>query len=112
MIEALRIIAAKSPYAGAQAMQCIRAVQVKSPVVRERYNRVVEMAFGDSQAEFTPEERQLIASYVDADTGKTESRTDMMRFRVTPSEKREIEALAAATGKDISEYLRALVWPE
>lgn len=113
MIDALRIIAAKSPDAAPQAMQCIRAIEAKSPVVQHRYNNVVELAFGDNMAEFKPSERLLISSYVDADadTG-AESRTQTVRFRASPSEEREIRILAAAAGKDISEYIRSLIWPE
>lgn len=113
MIDALRIIAAKSPYAGEQAVQCIRAIQAKSPIVQQRYNRVVELAFGDNMADFTQEDRSLIASYIDtdADTG-AESRTQTVRFRATPSEEREIQMMADAAGKDKSEFIRSLIWPE
>ncbi len=110
MIDALRIIAAKSPYAGGQALQCIRAIQAKSPIIQQRYNRVVELAFGDNMADFTPEERQLIADYVEADD--VESKSEVIRFRCTPTEKEQIKTMADEAGMDISEYLRSLVWPE
>lgn len=113
MIDALRIIAAHSPHAGAQAVQCINAIKAKSPIVQQRYNRVVEMAFDDQQADFTPDERRLIAGYLNLDDEtETESRTLTARFRVTPSEMREIQLRASDQGKDVSEFLRALVWPE
>ena len=110
MIDALRIIAAKSPYAGAQAMQCIKAVQVKSPIVKERYNRVVGLAFSDPQADFTPGERQLIADYINADGA--ESRSETIRFRVSPSERADLKTMADDADMDISEYVRSLIWPE
>jgi hypothetical protein len=111
MIDALRIIAARSPYAGEQAMQCIKAVQVKSPVVKDRYNRVVGLAFGDPQAEFTPQERQLIASYIDG--GESESKTQVVHWRVTPSEYADLKQLTEDGGHNtVSDYLRSLVWPE
>lgn len=110
MIDALRIIAAKSPYAGEQAMQCIRAIQAKSPIVQQRYNRVVELAFGDQQADFTPEERRLIADYVKADDA--ESKSEVIRFRCTPTEKEQIKTMADNANKDVSDFLRSLVWPE
>lgn len=111
MIDALRIIAAKSSYAGEQAMQCIRAIQAKSPVVKDRYNRVVGLAFGDPQAEFTPEERQLIASYIDG--GETENKSQVVHWRVTPTEYADLRELTESAGhKNISEYLRSLVWPD
>lgn len=115
MIDALRIIAAKSPYAGEQALQCLRAIQAKSPIVQQRYNRVVELAFGDNMADFEPSERRLIASYIHIDGDneeRGESRTQTVRFRVTPSEETEIKQLAEAANKDVSEYIRSLIWPE
>ena len=111
MIDALRIIAARSPYAGGQAMQCIRAIQAKSPVVKDRYNRVVDMAFGDPQAEFTPEERQLIAIYIDGGDG--ENKTQVVHWRVTPSEYADLKQLTEDGGyNSMSDYLRSQVWPE
>lgn len=110
MIDALRIIVAKSPYAGEQAMQCIRAAQVKSPVVKDRYNRVVQLAFGDSQAQFTPDERELIASYIEGGTGSNRSMT--VRFRVTTEENEDLIARAEADDVGVSEYIRSLIWPE
>lgn len=110
MIEALRIIAAKSPYAGSQAMQCIKAVQVKSPIVNERYNRVVELAFSDPQADFTAEERQLIADYIGGNGDGNRSVT--VRFRVTAAERADLETLASGAGVDVSGYIRSLIWPE
>lgn len=113
MIEALRIIAAKSPYAGAQAMQCIKAIQVKSPIVTERYNRVVELAFSDPQAEFTPEERQLIAVHIaDHIADGDGNRSVTVRFRVTAAERADLETLASGAGVHVSEYIRSLIWPE
>lgn len=109
MIDALRIIAAKSPYAGAQAMQCIKAIQAKSPIVTERYNRVVELAFSDPQADFSPEERQLIADHIGGGDG---NRSVTVRFRVTQAERADLETLAADAEMDVSEYIRSLIWPE
>ena len=110
MIDALRIIAAKSPAAGEQAMQCIRAIQAKSPIVQRRYNRVAELAFGDNMADFEPAERRLIASYIEAD--EVENKSLVIRFRVTPSEKAAIEQMATDGDMDVSEFLRSLIWPD
>jgi hypothetical protein len=109
MIEALRIIAARSPYAGSQAMQCIKAIQVESPIVNERYNRVVELAFSDPQAEFTPEERQLIAGFINEGDGK---RSETVRFRVTAAEQASLEDKANDASMNVSDYIRSLIWPE
>ena len=109
MIDALRIIAAKSSYAGAQAMQCIKAIQVESPIVKERYNRVVELAFSDPQAEFTPEERQLIAGFINS--GEPH-KTATIRFRVSPAEQEDVQRMADAANMNVSDYIRSLIWPE
>ena len=109
MIDALRIIAAKSSYAGAQAMQCIRAIQVGSPVVTERYNRVVELAFSDLQADFTQEERQMIVGFIN---GGEPHKTATIRFRVSPAEQEDVQRLADAANMNVSDYIRSLIWPE
>jgi hypothetical protein len=109
MIEALRIIIAASPAAGSEALACIRAIQAKSPVVQQRYNRVVEAAFSDPNAEFSPEERQLIAAYVDG--GESDNRTRNINIRVSPSEYEDLQAILKDGGyKNISEYIRSLIW--
>lgn len=109
MIEALRIIAARSPHAGAQAMQCIKAIQVNSPVVKERYNRVVEMAFGDPRAEFTQDERLMITGFIN---GGEPHKTATIRFRVSPAEQEDIQRMAGAANLTVSDYIRSLIWPE
>jgi hypothetical protein len=108
MIDALRIIAAKSEMAGGEAMQAIRAVQVKSPVAQTRYNRVVELAFHDHGAQFTQEERQLIASYV-GDGEQPEIKAYDVRVRVTADEKAEIQEMAQAEGMNVSDFIRSKI---
>jgi hypothetical protein len=67
MKDALQIIISKSPNAADDALDCIKAIRAKSPVVARRYEHTVQLAFNDPQAEFTPAERALIASYLSAD---------------------------------------------
>lgn len=111
MIDALRIIAAKSPYAGSEAMTCMQAIQAKSPMVQQRYNRVVGLAFGDPNAEFTAEERRLIASYIDG--GDSENKSQVVHWRVTPTEYADLKQLTEDAGfNSMSDYMRSLVWPE
>ena len=64
-INALRLIAAKSPNAMREAINTIRAINLNSPVAQRRYNRVVEIAFNDPQAEFSADERAMIADGLD-----------------------------------------------
>lgn len=75
MKQALQIIIAKSPSASDEAMDCLKAIQVRSPIVQRRYENAVRLAFADPQAEFTPEERELIAGYLaNDDEGGTKQR--------------------------------------
>lgn len=110
MIDALRIIVAKSPYAAQEAMKCIQSIKAKSPMVHNRYNRAVEMAFSDHQANFSPDERELIASFIEGGTGSNRSMT--VRFRVTTEENEDLIARAAADDVGVSEYIRSLLWPD
>lgn len=107
MRDALQIIIAKSPVAGRDAIQCLRAVDVKSPAVQHRYNRVVELAFGDYDAHFTPAERETIAGYVDSTDG--EARTTDIRVRLTLEEKATLQEMAADAGQNVSDYVRGKV---
>lgn len=109
MIDALRLIAAKSPYAGEEAMKCIRAMQASSPVLQHRYNRVVEIAFGDPNADFTPAERQQIASHIEADN-KGAAKTAVVQFRVTTDERDDLRTMAEDAEMDVSEYIRSRIW--
>lgn len=104
MIDALRIIVGKSPTAAKEAMQCMRAVAVKSPVVQHRYNRVVEMAFSDPEAKFTAEERELIASCTGDDGG--DAKLLDVRVRVNAEEKIIVQHMAAEAGMNVSEFIR------
>jgi len=111
MINALRIIIAKSPIAASQAVQCIAAIKAKSPVLQQRYNRVVEMAFSDPQSEpFTAEERQLIAEHVTGEGGEGSAKLLDVRVRVNASEKAEIQRLAADVGLTVSDYIRSKIF--
>lgn len=108
MEEALRIIVAKSPMAGSQAMQTLQAIKAKSPVLQDRYNRTVQTALSDSQADFTSEERALIASCVGS--GAADDATPLrvldVRVRVTPEEKERIQQMAADEDMNVSDFIR------
>lgn len=104
MEEALKIIVSKSPAAGSQAMQCLRALAVKSPIVQERFNRVVEIALGDPQAEFTPADRALIAEFVGG--ASDDVRSLDVRIRVNRQEKSTIQEMADDAGMTVSDFIR------
>jgi len=59
-INALRLIAAKSPNAMREAIKTIQAIDLNSPVAQRRYNHVVDIALSDPQAEFDAGERAMI----------------------------------------------------
>lgn len=101
--EALQIIIAASPAATGEAFNCIRAIRANSPMVSTRFNRVVELAFGDPEATFTAEQRAAIADLVDADA---ESRTEWFRMRVTAAESAAIREAADRAGMSMSEWAR------
>ena len=107
MIDALRIIIAKSPQAAAQAVQCIAAIKARSPMLQHRYNRVAETAFSDPQAEpFTPEERLIVAEHINDEGGEGSAKLLDVRVRVNNAEKAEVQRLAADAGMTVSDFIR------
>lgn len=105
MKDALRIIVARSPVAGHQAIQCLRALDVKSPVAQARYDRVVEIAFSDPQADFSPAEREVIAGFVGGGSSE-DVRTLDIRIRVNANEKAAVQEMASAAGQSVSDFVR------
>lgn len=105
MIDALKLIVARSPQAASMAMQCISAIKAKSPVVQHRYNRTVEYALSDPMADFASDERELIASYVAGEDGD-EARTLDVRVRVNAEEKSEVQRMAKDAGQTVSDFIR------
>ena len=104
MIDALKLIIARSPQAGSTALECIRAVKASSPVLQHRYNRTVEYAFSDPNAKFAAEERELIASYVESEDGGP--KTLELRIRVNASEKAQIQRMAKDGDLTVSDFIR------
>lgn len=104
MSDALRTIIAGSPAAARDAMDCLRAIAAKSPIVQTRYNNAVSVALSDPQAEFTAEQRALMAEHVVVDDAETRS---VITLRLTPSERAAIASAADGAGQTVSEYMRA-----
>lgn len=105
MEQALKIIVSKSPSTARDAMQCLQAIRAKSPMVQVRYNRVVEAAMSDQDADFTPDERAIIAEAVELPEG--ESRGFTLRVRLTPNEQADLQAAADEAGMTMSDYVRS-----
>jgi hypothetical protein len=80
MKTALQIIISKSPAAASDAADCLKAIRVKSPAVQSRYENVVRVAFGDPQAEFTTDERAIIAGYLTGDDEDTGTKPHSIRL--------------------------------
>ena len=107
MEEALRLIIAKSPAAMHEAIDCLRAIRAKSPVVNLRYERALELALGDPEAEFTAPERAILAQAIEPDDDDT--RSYMLRIRLTEMERAGLVERATAAGQTMSEYMRRLL---
>jgi hypothetical protein len=106
MEDALKLIIAKSPQAASQAMKTIQAVHAKSPMLQHRYNAAVDAALNDSQAEFTPDERQLLARFVAAGERIRETR---LQVRVTITEKLYLRQMASEQNLTLSDFIRQKV---
>lgn len=104
MEQALKLIISKSPDAMREAIKTLQAISVKSPVVQQRYNHVVEMALNDPQAEFTADERGMLANSLAVP--ESETRNFMLRVRLTQSERAALQASANDANVDMSEFVR------
>lgn len=104
MEQALKLIISKSPDAMREAIKTLQAIKAKSPIVQQRYNRVVEIALSDPQAEFSADERAILA---DSLAGiEEEGRSFMLRVRLTERERAELQQEADAENMSMSEYVR------
>jgi hypothetical protein len=104
IIEALKIIIAKSPNAAEEAIRTIAAARNNSPILQVRYSNVLIRALADPRAEFTPDERELLAAVIE--TPGTATRDFTLNLRLTSSERVELEQAAQTAGLSLSEYSR------
>lgn len=105
MSDALRTIIAGSPDAAGEAIDCLRAITAKSPVVQQRFNRVLSLALNDPQATFTAADRTVLAAYA-ALPDDDEPRSVIQPIRLSPSERLRLSAAAQAEGVTLSTYIR------
>lgn len=108
IITALKLILTRSPNAGEYAMQAIRAAQIKSPMLANRYGHVLQIAFSDPEAHFTPTERADLVSCLEVDDVIT-SKSVTIAVRVTPDEREALQVAAEAAGQSLSDYVRAKI---
>jgi len=76
---------------------------------QSRYNIAAEAALADGSTDYTPQERRLIASFIEGDE---ESRDAWLRVRLTESERGELARLSEAAGLTMSEFVRRAVFAQ
>lgn len=98
----------KSGAAAADALRLLEAYKKKSPILQQRYRAVLQLALKDPDAEFSGEERRLLASHLDFE-GR-ESRSKRLQIRVTPSELQALTDQASEMGCSVAELVRVRVF--
>jgi hypothetical protein len=83
---------------------------VYKPCYQGRYNAAAEGALSDGTVKYTPEERRLIAEFIEAESDSP--REFMLRVRMSDAERGTLERLATAAGLSMSEYVRQTVLGE
>jgi hypothetical protein len=109
-IEALKLIIARSPRAAEHAVIAIQAARNKSPILQARYAQVLTMALADPAAEFTADERAVLAAGIDG--GDAGGRDFTLRVRLTEQERVSLSDAADAEGISLSEYVRRRLFGE
>lgn len=104
MIEALKLIIARSPAAANEAVRTIAAERINSPVAARRYLHVLQMALNDPQAEFSNAEREMLAEWVESP--EAENRSFVLRVRLTEGERAHLTQMADAEQVSVSDYVR------
>jgi len=108
IVEALKLIIARSPNAAEEAIRTIAAARNNSPVLQIRYANVLIRALADPEANFSSDERELLSSVIEAPG--SESRGFTLRVRLTEAERAHLEDLANAAGLSISDYVRRKIF--
>lgn len=102
--QAKRLIAGSS----LEGMRILGAGASK-PCYQGRYNLAATAALEDPKAGLSPEERRLIASFIEGEGESAQGpRDDTVRFRVTGAERNILEDAASQAGVSLSDYLRQL----
>jgi hypothetical protein len=100
---AMQLLASRSPAAAREAARTIRRLSIQSPVAAQVARRVIATGLGDPEAELSLEERDELAALLAGDVG---GRILDIRLRVTPEEKRRIQAMADAERLTVSDFVR------
>ena len=89
--------------AAGQLVELHKAVRVGSPMIAVRYERVLQASGALENPETTPEERSLLLSALSPDA---EEKSEVIRLRLTPSEKAALLERADRAGKTLSAFVR------
>jgi hypothetical protein len=100
--DALKLIAGRSADATREAVRSLRAPE---QTIMQRYLFVLDLAFSDSQATFTPEERAALVDL--AEPVRSGPRDYTLRVRLTEAEQSALQRLADEAGTSLSEYVRS-----
>lgn len=103
--DALRLIVVRSPRTSAQAAEALRATMTK----RARYSSLLRFALSDPAAEWTTEERQLLADATVDDSATDEGDAVLAIRSVSADTRREFAAAARQSGSGQADYLRRLL---
>lgn len=82
-----------------------------SPIYQTIYNRMASQVLADPALNLTPQERTLVAQFITLDS-QDETRSVMLRVRLTESERTDLQRMADAAGLEVSEYVRRRVFGE
>lgn len=106
-IEAMQLLAAKSPAVGGEAAKTIRRLGNNTTNAQHMAERMIEYGLGDPQAELTTQERIDLAALLTGDSGET--RNLDIRLRVTADEKQRVQDMADNAGLNISDFVRSRI---
>ncbi len=99
---AIRVLMARSLDA---ARLLKRRPATTSPNFQLIYNRVSTQILSEPNSGLTAEERELVAAFITLDE-ESEPRSQMLRVRLTESERADLERKATRERMDMSEYVR------
>lgn len=103
-LEAMQLLAAKSPAVGSEAAKTIRRLANNTPNAQAMAERMIEYGLGDSQATLTADERVSLAALLSGEAGPT--RNLDIRLRVTADEKQRVQDMADDAGMTMSDFIR------
>lgn len=111
MQEALRIMIAKSQRAASLALHAMRVARVQPSSAGRYYTQALQAALTDPDAEYTPEEREVMADAI-PDDASDGTRSFTLRIRLTESERADLQRLADDAGQTMSEYTRRRIFAD